>query len=103
MTRPGGLSYLEIPAVDPRQSASFYENVLGWHLRGQDTDDPRFADPTGHLIGRWETNSVICREPGLLPYFYVNHIDDTVDRVVLHGGEVVKALPRGKSVDRDDP
>ncbi len=44
LARNGGLSYLEIPAVDARQSAAFYEKVLGWKLRGHDTDDPRFED-----------------------------------------------------------
>jgi hypothetical protein len=33
LVRNGGLSYLEIPAVDTRGSAAFYENVLGWNLR----------------------------------------------------------------------
>jgi predicted enzyme related to lactoylglutathione lyase len=43
LARPGGLSYLEIPALDARRSAAFYEKVLGWNLRGPDTDDPRFV------------------------------------------------------------
>jgi predicted enzyme related to lactoylglutathione lyase len=91
LARHGGLSYLEIPAVDARKSAAFYEKVLGWNLRGHDTDDPRFEDTTGHLIGRWVTGRLISRDPGLLPYIYVNHIDDAVERAVAHGGEVVKA------------
>jgi uncharacterized protein len=91
LARHGGLSYLEIPAVDPRRSAEFYQKVLGWNLHAYDTDDPRFSDATGHLIGRWETGRVISREPGLLPYIYVDHIDDVVARVAPCGGEVVKA------------
>jgi len=90
LARHGGLSYLEIPAVDVRQSADFYANVIGWNVRGQDTDDPRFSDATEHLIGRWVTGRVISREPGLLPYIYVNRIDDVVAKVAPHGGEVVK-------------
>ena len=90
LARHGGLSYLEIPAVDTRQSAAFYEKVFGWNLRHRDTDDPRFDDATGHLIGRWVTGRAISREPGLLPYIYVDRIDDAVSRVVAHGGEVVR-------------
>jgi uncharacterized protein len=90
LTRHGGLSYLEIPAVDPRQSADFYEKALGWHVHQGDPDDPRFEDPTGHLIGRWVRGREISREPGWLPFIYVDGIDDTIGRVVLHGGEVVK-------------
>ena len=90
LARNGGLSYLEIPAIDARQSAIFYEKVLGWNLHGRDTDDPRFKDATGHLVGRWVVGPAISREPGLLPYIYVARIDVTVDRVVAHGGEMVK-------------
>jgi predicted enzyme related to lactoylglutathione lyase len=96
LARHGGLSYLEIPAVDVRRSAVFYEKVLGWNLRGQDTDDPRFEDATGHLIGRWVTGRLISREPGLLPYIYVTDIDRAVERAAAHGGGVVKApYPEG--------
>ena len=90
LARHGGLSYLEIPTVDARQSAAFYEQVLGWNVRGNDTDDPRFEDATGHLIGRWVTGRLISREPGLLPYIYVDHIDAAVERAAAHGGELVK-------------
>jgi predicted enzyme related to lactoylglutathione lyase len=96
LARHGGLSYLEIPAVDRRQSAVFYEQALGWNLLWHDTEDPRFHDATGHLIGRWVTGRMISREPGWLPYIYVDGIDDALERVAAHGGEVVKApYPEG--------
>ena len=96
LARHGGVSYLEIPAVDVRQSAAFYETVVGWNVRERDSDDPRFSDPTGHLIGRWVTGVAISREPGLLPYIYVDRIDGAVERVAALGGEVVKApYPEG--------
>ena len=91
LARHGGLSYLEIPAVDPKQSAVFYGQTLGWSLRLNEADDPRFEDATGHLIGRWVTGRAISRQPGLLAYFYVDRIDDVVDRVARHGGEIVQA------------
>jgi predicted enzyme related to lactoylglutathione lyase len=91
LARHGGLSYLEIPAVDVQQSAAFYEQVLNWSLDRRETGDPRFEDATGHLIGRWVTGRALSREPGLLAYFYVAHIDDAVGRVVANGGKVVQA------------
>jgi predicted enzyme related to lactoylglutathione lyase len=91
LARHGGLSYLEIPAVDARRSAAFYQQVLDWRLRGDESDDPRFEDSTGHLIGRWVTGRAIAGEPGLLAYFYVDRIDDVVRRVVVSGGEVVES------------
>jgi len=92
----GRLSYLEVPTVDARQSAAFYERVVGWNVQRHDTDDPRFTDATGHLIGRWIAGRAISRDPGLLPYIYVDHIDDAVERVAEYGSEVVKApYPEG--------
>ena len=97
LARHGGLSYLELPAVDVHLSAAFYEAVLGWNVHRRDMDDLRFEDATGHLIGRWVTGRAISREPGLLPYFYVDRIDDAVKRVVAHGGEVVREpYPEGE-------
>jgi len=41
LSRPGGLSYLHIPAVDPKESAKFYEHVFGWTVEGHETNRPR--------------------------------------------------------------
>ena len=96
LARHGGLSYLEIPAIDPRQSAAFYEKVVGWNVREPDTAEPKFDEPSGHLIGRWVTGRAISREPGLLPYIYVKHIKDAVKQASACGGAVVKAIhPEG--------
>jgi predicted enzyme related to lactoylglutathione lyase len=89
LIRHGGLSYLEIPALDKNQSAKFYTKVLGWQERG-DSDEPKFSDPSGHLIGRWVTGRAISRRPGLMPFFYVDRLKAVVARVKAHGGEIVK-------------
>jgi len=96
LARPGGLSYLHMPAVDVHQSAAFYEQVFGWKIHRRDTDHPSFDDGTGHVSGAWVTDQAISREPGLLPYIYVERIDDTLEQVEAQGGEVVKApYPEG--------
>jgi predicted enzyme related to lactoylglutathione lyase len=91
LARHGGLSYLEIPAIDIHHSAVFYEKVVGWRLEWHASDDCRFEDATGHLIGRWVTGRSIAREAGLLPYLYVDRIDDAVNQVSAFGGEVALA------------
>jgi predicted enzyme related to lactoylglutathione lyase len=94
--RPGGLTYVQIPTVDARESAAFYETVFGWTIRGRDTSHVSFADATGDVIGAWITDRAISREPGILPYIYVDGIDATLEKVALHGGEIVKApYPEG--------
>ena len=96
LRRPGGISYLHIPAVDVQEAAYFYEKVFGWNVHGHDTTRPSFDDGTGHVSGAWMTTQAISREPGLLPYIYVERIYDAVERIVSHGGRVVRApYPEG--------
>jgi uncharacterized protein len=88
--RPGGISYMQLPAIDARASAGFYEAVFGWHIRGRDTAHVGFSDATGDIIGAWITDRAISREPGILPYIYVNGIDATLAKVTTNGGEIVR-------------
>lgn len=90
LTRQGGLSYLEIPAIDPRRSATFYEKVCGWKIDQRATDDFRFAEPSGQLIGRFVGGRAISRKPGLLPYIYIKDIQKAVKWVTRFGGKIVK-------------
>lgn len=90
LARHGHLSYIEIPALDLRKSADFYESVFGWSVRGRDTDHPGFDDGSGALIGHWIRSRAPSRESGIVPYIYVNRIDETVQRIAASGGEMVK-------------
>jgi predicted enzyme related to lactoylglutathione lyase len=84
------LCYLEIPAVDVHQSAAFYKNVFGWNIRHGDTERPSFDDATGNVSGAWVTGRPTAREPGLLPYIWVDGIAGVLARVRSEGGEVVE-------------
>ena len=96
LARHGGLSYLEIPAVDVQRSADFYAKVCGWKVEQRDSADHRFQDPAGMLIGRWVTGRAVSREPGWLPYFYVENVAQAVERAVEQGGTIVRAVyPEG--------
>jgi len=90
LARHGHVSYLEIPAADAQQSAAFYEAVFGWSVSHRDAGDPRFDDGSGQLIGRWVTGRVASSAAGLLPYIYVDRIDNAVERIVAQGGEIMK-------------
>jgi predicted enzyme related to lactoylglutathione lyase len=93
LARPGGITYLEIPAVDIESSAAFYEAVFGWSVR---PGTPSFADGSGHVIGRWSTEREIARDPGVLPYIYVTSVDATLEKARARGCEVVRArYPEG--------
>ncbi len=93
--RAEGISYLQIPAPDPRRSAAFFEGVFGWRVDA-DRDDPSFEDGTGHVIGHFMADLSVAGEAGVQPYVFVERVDETLEKVVAHGGEVVRApYPEG--------
>lgn len=89
VARTGGISYLHIPATDVLQASAFYASVFGWKTGG-DSNRQSFEDGTGHVAGAWVTTQEISREPGLLPYIYVEHIDETAGKIAAHGGEILQ-------------
>jgi uncharacterized protein len=88
VARPGGISYLGIPAHDPAGSAEFYRAVFGWEIRGS-SDRPSFSDGTGHVIGHWRTDLPVTGEAGIRPYIYVTHLDDVLTAAAEQGGQIV--------------
>ncbi|HVF12662.1 MAG TPA: VOC family protein [Actinomycetota bacterium] len=90
LSRDGKLSYIQVPAVDARDSARFYAEVFGWSTRAGSADHVSFEDASGELIGAWVTGRQIITEPGVLPYIYVNAIDQVLEKITASGGEIVK-------------
>ncbi len=90
IARPGGISYLALPARDVRASARFYRDVLGWQLRG-DPESPSFADGTGHVIGHFRTDMTTAGDTGVRPYVYVSDLDATMEAASGHGASIITA------------
>jgi predicted enzyme related to lactoylglutathione lyase len=88
VARPGGVSYLRIPARDVRRSADFYHSVFGWRLRGE-PEAPSFSDGTGHVIGHWRTDLPTAGQAGVRPYIYVTDLDATLRTAAGRGAELV--------------
>jgi len=86
--RVGGISYVHIPAEDPQRSAAFYRDVFGWNIRG-DPDHPSFDDGTGHVIGHWIKDLPVAGHAGVVPYIYVESVDETLQKIDAQGGHVV--------------
>ena len=80
----GQLAYLQVPAIDVAQSATFYENVFGWHV---EPPHPSFEAPG--LIGQWVSDRRAAPEAGLLAWIQVDSIDNALDLVRTNGGEVL--------------
>jgi predicted enzyme related to lactoylglutathione lyase len=87
VARSSGISYVHIPAKDPRLAADFYAAVFGWQLGG-DPEAPTFEDGTGHVIGRWVTDQEPTGDDGIRLYVYVDSVQATLQKVLIHGGQV---------------
>jgi predicted enzyme related to lactoylglutathione lyase len=91
--RPGDVSYLRIPAQDPERSAAFFSSVFGWRI---ENDRGSFGDATGHIIGHFMEDLPVAGEAGVIPYIYVQDIDETLAKVIGAGGEVsTRPYPEG--------
>jgi predicted enzyme related to lactoylglutathione lyase len=86
---------LRIAATEPCRSAAFYAAVFGWKVDA-DPDDPSFEDGTGHVIGHFMADLPVAGEAGVLPYVFVEGVDETLEKVVAQGGEIViQPYPEG--------
>jgi len=95
VARISGITYIQIPSDDPAKSAAFYHAAFGWQIRGG-PEHQSFSDGTGHVIGAWVTDIPIAGEAGVLPYIYVASVDDSLNAITKHGGQVLKApYPEG--------
>jgi predicted enzyme related to lactoylglutathione lyase len=86
------ICYFEIPALDPHKSADFYEKVFGWNIRRRDSAHPSFDDASGDISGAWVTGREIARTPGLMPYIWVDSIEEILKRIAAHGGAIVEPV-----------
>jgi predicted enzyme related to lactoylglutathione lyase len=88
----GKVCYVEIPAVDVRRSAEFYEKVFGWRIRQRGDGSIAFDDTTGQVSGTWVLGRPPATSPGLLIYIMMDSVAATVDAVIAHGGELVQPI-----------
>jgi predicted enzyme related to lactoylglutathione lyase len=92
--RPGGVSYLEIPAADPGRAAAFYAAVFGWQVEDRG-ESAAFRDAAGHIIGHWVKARRAAGPAGIVPYVYVDSVDDSLRVATAQGGSQVRA-PHGE-------
>jgi len=88
----GKVCYVEIPAVDVRRSAEFYEKVFGWRIRQRGDGSIAFDDTVGEVSGTWVLGRPPATSPGLLIYIMVDSVATTIDVVIAHGGELVQRI-----------
>ena len=88
----GKICYIEIPALDVRESAEFYVKVFGWHIRQRGDGSTAFDDGVGEVSGTWVTGRPPATAPGFMIYIMVDSVAATLDALVAHGGELVQPI-----------
>jgi predicted enzyme related to lactoylglutathione lyase len=100
--RQGQIDYLQLPARDIAQSATFYEKVFGWSV---DLDHGSFEGPG--TIGQWTTKLQPTNTGGPVVWISADDLGRTLELVEAEGGKV-NGRPQLDSGERwlteiDDP
>ena len=90
--RNGKICYVEIPALDIRRSAEFYEKVFGWKTRQRGDGAIAFDDGVGEVSGTWVLGRPPSTSPGLLIYIMVDDVAATIEALLANGGELVQPI-----------
>jgi predicted enzyme related to lactoylglutathione lyase len=88
----GKICYVEIPALDIRRSAEFYERVFGWKTRRRGDGSTAFDDAVGGVSGTWVLGRPPAAAPGFMIYVMVDSVAATLDDAIAHGGELVQPI-----------
>jgi len=90
--KSGKICYIQIPAVDVKQSADFYAAVFGWQVRQRSDGHLAFDDSVGEVSGTWVTGCKPMTEAGLLIYIWVDSVRETMQKVIENGGKIVQPI-----------
>lgn len=88
----GKVCYMEIPASDVMQSATFYRNVFGWQIRERSDGHLAFDDAVNEVSGSWVTGRNPSTEAGVLVYIMVDNVATTVRVITANGGKIVQPI-----------
>ena len=88
----GKICYIEMPALNIEQSASFYKNVFGWNIRKRGDGATAFDDTVGEVSGSWVLDRKPMTEVGLLFYIMVDSVEQAIENVLAHGGKLVQPI-----------
>ncbi len=88
----GAIEWVEIPALDLKESPRFYESVFGWKInREHDWEQyPMFTDTSGRMGGGFIRSERPAGEGTPLLYISVEDIDAILPVIQQHGGTTAK-------------
>ena len=86
----GKICYIEIPAINIHDSASFYYSVFGWNVRSSSDGLLSFDDGVGEVSGRWVIGPKPASENGYRISIMVSNIQTTIDLIIANGGRIIQ-------------
>ena len=108
---PGALTWNELHTTDIQRAESFYGDLFGWSFDAMDPHAPA-GGPTYHVIrnGERANGGVMATQPqeppNWMPYFAVDDLDASLDRLKELGGQVHAGpipFPQGRIAVCADP
>ena len=88
----GKICYIEVPALDIRRSAEFYQQAFGWQIRQRGDGSTAFDDGVGQVSGTWVLGRPPAGTPGFMIYIMVDSVAATLDQILALGGELVQPI-----------
>jgi uncharacterized protein len=88
----GKICYIEMPAVDVKASAEFYQSIFGWNIRTRGDGNVAFDDGVGEVSGTWVLHRKPMTDVGLLVYIMVDSVEGTMEKVTAKGGIIVQPI-----------
>ena len=88
----GKICYIEIPALDIKASADFYQQVFNWRIRTRGDGTTAFDDGVGEVSGSWVTNKKAVADTGYMVYVMVDDINVTIDLIKSNGGKITQEV-----------
>ena len=97
------IDYIEFPANDVAAAKRFYAAVFGWKFTDYGPGYSSFED--GRLSGGFNSESRPVAG-GALVVIYAREIQETLQRVIAHGGKITREIfefPGGRRFHFTDP
>lgn len=91
-SKHGKICYIELPAVDPAQSAQFYREIFSWNIRTRGDGVTSFDDSTGQVSGSFDHGKTPASHPGFIVSIMVDDIRKTIEQIESFGCEIVDPL-----------
>jgi len=90
--RHGKVTYLEIPAIDPRASAEFFRKVFDWNVRERGGGVIAFDDTLMEVSGAFVTGRPSSADTGVVIYIMVDDAEKTMAALREHNAQILQPL-----------